>query len=166
MDFSLCFTRFRVCLSDCLFALLARAYLCVWLGLCDISSKHFFPRDRNPLYFIHTIPRLPSNCILARENKEWEWNPPLFQNATHDELLRAPTWEAIVFYIIEGLSLTLRGLTSNGKNETFAVCLYSLNSKVKIFVANSRGHFSIFMWFNEGLEEKNTNSEVIFAVLT
>ena len=42
----------------------------------------------------------------------------------------------------------------------------SLNSRVKIFafVANSRRHFSIFMWFNEGLEEKNINSEVIFAV--
>ena len=42
----------------------------------------------------------------------------------------------------------------------------SLNSRVKIFVfvANSRRHFSIFMWFNEGLKEKNTNSEVIFAV--
>ena len=43
----------------------------------------------------------------------------------------------------------------------------SLNSKVKIFVfvANSRRHFSIFfMWFNEGLEEKNTNSKVTFAV--
>ena len=41
-----------------------------------------------------------------------------------------------------------------------------LNSTVKIFVfvANSRRHFSIFMWFNEGLQEKNTNSEVIFAV--
>ena len=35
----------------------------------------------------------------------------------------------------------------------------SLNSRVKIFVfvANSRRHFSIFMWFNGGLEEKNTN---------
>ena len=34
----------------------------------------------------------------------------------------------------------------------------SLNSRVKIFVfvANSRRHFSIFMWFNEGLEENNT----------
>ena len=44
--------------------------------------------------------------------------------------------------------------------------LSSLKSRVKIFVfvANSRRHFSIFMWFNEGLEEKNTNSEVIFAV--
>ena len=43
--------------------------------------------------------------------------------------------------------------------------LSSLNSRVKtvfVFVANSRRHFSIFMWFNEGLEEKNT--EVIFAV--
>ena len=42
----------------------------------------------------------------------------------------------------------------------------SLNSRVKIFVfvVISRRHFSIFMWFNEGLEEKNTNSEVIFAV--
>ena len=42
----------------------------------------------------------------------------------------------------------------------------SLNSRVTIFVfvANSRRHFSIFMWFNEGLEEKNTNSDVIFAV--
>ena len=42
----------------------------------------------------------------------------------------------------------------------------SLNSRVKIFVfvSNSRRHFSLFMWFNEGLEEKNTNSEVIFAV--
>ena len=35
----------------------------------------------------------------------------------------------------------------------------SLNSRVKIFVfvANSRRHFSIFMSFNEGLEEKNTD---------
>ena len=42
----------------------------------------------------------------------------------------------------------------------------SLNSRVKIFVfvANSSIHFSISMRFNEGLEEKNTNSEVIFAV--
>ena len=42
----------------------------------------------------------------------------------------------------------------------------SLNSRVKIFVfvANSRRHFFNFMWFNEGLEEKSTNSEVIFAV--
>ena len=42
----------------------------------------------------------------------------------------------------------------------------SLNSRVKIFVfvTISRRHFSIFMWFNEGLEEKSTNSEVIFAV--
>ena len=42
----------------------------------------------------------------------------------------------------------------------------SLNSRVKIFifVANSRRHFSIFMCFNKGLEAKNTNSEVIFAV--
>ena len=42
----------------------------------------------------------------------------------------------------------------------------SLNNRVKIFifVANSRRHFSIFMGFNEGLEEKNRNSEVIFAV--
>ena len=42
----------------------------------------------------------------------------------------------------------------------------SLNSRVKIFVfvANSRRHFSIFMRFNEGLDEKNTNPEVIFAV--
>ena len=42
----------------------------------------------------------------------------------------------------------------------------SLNSRVKIFVfvAISRRHFSIFMWFNERLEEKNTNSEVILAV--
>ena len=42
----------------------------------------------------------------------------------------------------------------------------SLNSRVKIFVfvANSRRHFSIFMWFNEGWEEKNIDSEVIFAV--
>ena len=41
-----------------------------------------------------------------------------------------------------------------------------LNSRVKIFVfvENSTRHFSIFMWFNEGLEEKNSNSEVIFAV--
>ena len=42
----------------------------------------------------------------------------------------------------------------------------SLNSRVKIFVfvVISKRHFSIFMWFNEGLEEKNANSEVIFAV--
>ena len=42
----------------------------------------------------------------------------------------------------------------------------SLNSRMKIFVfvANSRRHFSIFMLFNEGLEEKTTNSEVILAV--
>ena len=42
----------------------------------------------------------------------------------------------------------------------------SLNSRVKIFVfvANSRRHFSIFMGFNEVLEENNTNSDVIFAV--
>ena len=42
----------------------------------------------------------------------------------------------------------------------------SLNSRVKIFVfvANTRGQFFIFMWFNEGLKEKNKNSEVIFAV--
>ena len=42
----------------------------------------------------------------------------------------------------------------------------SLNSRVQIFVfmGNSRRQFSIFMWFNEGLKEKNTNSEVIFAV--
>ena len=40
----------------------------------------------------------------------------------------------------------------------------SLNSRVKIFVVNTVRHFSIFMSFNGGLEEKNTNSEVIFAV--
>ena len=42
----------------------------------------------------------------------------------------------------------------------------SLNSRVKIFVfvANSRRHFSIFMRFSEGLEEKNTNPEIIYAV--
>ena len=42
----------------------------------------------------------------------------------------------------------------------------SLNSRVKIFVfvTNSRTHFSIFVGFNEGLAEKNTNSDGIFAV--
>ena len=42
----------------------------------------------------------------------------------------------------------------------------SFNSRVKIFVlvANSRRHFFIFMRFNEGLEEKNTNSEILIAV--
>ena len=43
----------------------------------------------------------------------------------------------------------------------------SLNSRVKIFVfvAISRRHFSIFVRFNEGLEEKNTNSEVYLCRL-
>ena len=52
------------------------------------------------------------------------------------------------------------------KMKLFPSVLSSLNSRVKIFVlvANSRRNFSIFMWFNEGLDEKNTNSEVIFAV--
>ena len=60
--------------------------------------------------------------------------------------------------------------TANGKNETFVKLLpsvsSSLNSRGKIFVLveNSRRHFSICMRFNEGLEEKNTNSDVIFAV--
>ena len=67
--------------------------------------------------------------------------------------------------IIARLSLTLRGLTSNGKRQMKLLPSVSLNRRVKIsvFVPNSRRHFSIFMWFNEGLEEKNTNSEVIFA---
>ena len=52
------------------------------------------------------------------------------------------------------------------KMKLLSTVFSSLNSRVKIFVfvANSRTHFSFFMWFNEGLEEKNTNSEVIFAV--
>ena len=53
-----------------------------------------------------------------------------------------------------------------GKMKLLPSVFSSLNSRVKIFVfvANSRRHFSIFMRFNGGLEEKNTNSEVVFAV--
>ena len=81
----------------------------------------------------------------------------LFANTVGRFLLRIISLFSFVFLrmvfperrrTIERLSLTLRGLMSNGKNETFAVCLYSsLNSIVKIFVfaANSRRHFSIFM---------------------
>ena len=54
--------------------------------------------------------------------------------------------------LLERLSLTLRGRTSNGKRQTAKMKLLpsvvsSLNSRVKIFVfgANSRRHFSIFM---------------------
>ena len=52
------------------------------------------------------------------------------------------------------------------KMKLLASVFSSLNRRVKIFVfvANSRRHFSIFMWFNERLEEKKRNSEVIFAV--
>ena len=41
-----------------------------------------------------------------------------------------------------------------------------VNSRVKLFVFAiiSRGHYSIFVCFIYGLEEKNSKSEVIFAV--
>ena len=51
-----------------------------------------------------------------------------------------------VSFSLERLSLTLRGLTSNGKRQKMKVLpsvFSSLNSRVKIFVfvANSRRHF-------------------------
>ena len=56
--------------------------------------------------------------------------------------------------------------TTNGKNETFAVSLQLCVQRVKLFVfaMNSRRHYSIFVYFIYGLEEKNSKSEVTFAV--
>ena len=42
-------------------------------------------------------------------------------------------------------------------------CLYS-RVKLFVFAVNGRGRYSIFACFIYGLEEKNTKSEVIFAV--
>ena len=72
--------------------------------------------------------------------------------------------------ILERLSLKLRGPAcvkrKTAKMKLLPSVFNSLNSRVKIFVLveNSRRHFSICIRFNEGLEEKNTNSEVVFAV--
>jgi len=58
-------------------------------------------------------------------------------------------------------------VTANGKNGTFAVsqfsCVYS-KVEVFLFVMNSGRRYSIFLCFIYGLEEKNSKSDVIFAV--
>ena len=61
--------------------------------------------------------------------------------------------------------------TANGKRQTAKMKLLpslfsSMYSRVKlfVFVMNSRRRYSIFVCFIYGLEEKNSKSEVIFAV--
>ena len=51
--------------------------------------------------------------------------------------------------------------TANGKDETFVVFC---RLKLFVFAMNSRRRYSIFVCFIYGLEEKNSKSEVTFAV--
>ena len=61
--------------------------------------------------------------------------------------------------------------TANGKRQTAKMkllpspfsCVYS-RVKLFVFAMNSRRRYSIFVCFTYGLEEKNSKSEVIFAV--
>ena len=63
--------------------------------------------------------------------------------------------------IIERLSMTF-----TAKMKLLPSVFSSLCSITKIFVfaENSKRHFSIFVWFILGLQEKNRKSEVVFAV--
>ena len=79
------FARVRAYVSDCLFAILCVRVPACLRGLCQISCKTFVPRDKNLLYYIHTIPHLPSNSNLNSNFRKRECrvraNNPFFQNA-------------------------------------------------------------------------------------
>ena len=121
-----------------------------------------FEETKHEIYHEH-VANLPS--ILWRRARLWL---KLFANTVGRFLLRITSLSSYVFLRMvfpeqsrttERLSLTLRGLSlrQTAKMKLLPSVFSSLNSRVKIFVfvANSRRHVSIFMWFNEGLEEKN-----------
>ena len=58
------------------------------------------------------------------------------------------------------------GNRQTAKMNVLSTLFSCVNSKVKLFVfaMNSMGRYSIFVCFIYGLEEKNSKSEVIFAV--
>ena len=70
--------------------------------------------------------------------------------------------------LIERLSLTLLGLQSNGKWQKWnfrplSLALWTVEWKY-LYLWRIVGDIFLFLCFNKGLEAKNTNSEVIFAV--
>ena len=145
----------------------------VWCRVCRLHQPAFTPTYwRTPLFSnrqaLKERPRDTGTMLyqLSYEATHWERGqllklvfPIVNWKIYCDDHSSLSSTSAVQIWIIREIKLDVTSSyfkRQTGKMKLLLFVFSSLNSRVKIFVfvASSRRHFSIFMWFNEGLEEK------------